>query len=592
MATMSKQEIAAALEEIGVLLEIKGENEFRCKSYHNAARALNQLPGDFHELMATGALGQTRGLGATMIEKITAMYNTGELEFLKELRSEIPPGVIDMLRIPGIGPKKVISFRQHLGVESIADLEKACLEGRVAGLKGFGLKTQQKILEGIAFLGQVGQRVLFNQAQPLGLRLLQQISQMDGVIRSELCGSLRRKRETAKDIDILVSSANPKPIMDAFVALPEVMQVVAHGETKSSVVAALASAGTKVVLNADLRIVPDISFACALHYFTGSKDHNIRMRSRALDRGLSLNEYALKKADGIIPCPEEKDIFAALDLDYIPPELREDTGEIEAAAEHRLPRLIETGEIRGVFHNHTTYSDGSASVEEMARAAQQLGFEYFGVGDHSQSLKVARGMSPERVRQQWQEIDAIQSRLPGIRILKGVEVDILEDGSLDYDDELLFQFDYVVASVHSHFNQTIEVMTRRICTAIAHPAVTMLGHATGRLLLQREAYRVDLDQVLSTAARHGTMIEINAHPVRLDLDWIHCKQAKKLGIPIVINPDAHAPAELALFQYGVYEARRGWLEKDDIFNTRTLPEIMHELQRRRQTRLERQKQLN
>lgn len=578
---MTKDEVAAALDEIGTLLELKGENSFKCNAYHNAARTVQQIDGDLKKMVGTDKLGDVRGIGDSLKEKITTLVQTGTLPYLVDLRTEIPPGLLDMLRIPGLGPKKAKALYEELAIDGVASLEKACKADKVSKLKGFGAKTQAKILEGISFLGQVGQRVRFDQAYPLGMALLEHLSKLPGVMRYELCGSLRRRRETAKDIDILLSADDPKPIMDAFVKLPEVMQIVGHGDTKSSIVAAMAIGGKKIVLNADLRVVPDESFPFALHYFTGSKDHNIRVRARAIERGLSLNEYALTGSKHSVKCKDEADIFKAVGLPWIPPELREDSGEIEAAEKHKLPKLIEYGDLRGVFHNHSTYSDGNASLEEMALAAKKLGWEYFGIGDHSQSLKIANGLSPASVRKQWKEIDALNERLTGIRIIKGTEVDILEDGSLDYDDELLQQFDYVVASVHTHFNQPIDVMTGRICKALAHPAVTMLGHATGRLLLQRDTYKVDLDAVLQAAAKHSKMIEINAHPVRLDLDWLHCKKAKAMGIPLVINPDAHSTDDLALTTFGVNEARRGWLEKDDVFNTRTLKQVMKELEKRK-----------
>jgi DNA polymerase (family X) len=577
MTRMNKDEVAAALDEIGTLLELKGENSFRCNAYHNGARTVQQIEGNLKDLIAAGKLGDIRGIGSGLVEKITTLAQTGELPFLNDLRAKVPAGLRDMLRIPGLGPKKVKAVHDALHVSDVAALETACRGGLVAGLKGFGEKTQAKILEGIAFLGQVGQRVRFDQAFPLSVALLDQLSRLPGVVRSELCGSLRRRRESAKDIDILISAHDPKPIMAAFVGLPEVMQVVGHGDTKSSIVAAMAIGGEKVVLNADLRVVDDEAFPFALMYFTGSKEHNIRLRARAIERGLSLNEYALSGGKRQVKCKTEEDIFHALDLPFIPPEIREDSGEIEAAEKHQLPKLIETTDIRGVFHNHTTASDGSASLEEMALAAKKLGLEFFGVGDHSQSLKIANGLSPERVRQQWREIDDLNKKLTGVHILKGTECDILEDGSLDFDDKLLAGFDYVVASVHTHFNMTSEAMTARICKALAHPAVTMLGHATGRLLLRRDGYKVDLDAVFQAAAQHGKMIEINAQPLRLDIDWRHCKKAKALGVPLVINPDAHSTAELALFEFGVNEARRGWLEKGDVFNTKTLKQVVKEL---------------
>lgn len=578
---MSKDDVADALDEIGTLLELKGENAFRTNAYHNAARLVQQLTGDLAQMVADGTLAEVRGIGDALSQKITTLVTTGKLPYLEELRASVPEGLVTMLRLPGLGPKKVKALHDLLKIDTIEKLKAACESGEVAKQKGFGKKTQDKILEGIKFRDQVGHRVRIDLALPLGLALLEQIRAFPGVIRSELCGSLRRRKETVADLDILVSSADAQPIMDAFVKLPEVVQVVAQGPTKSSVIAALHVHGSKVTLQADLRVVSDEQYPFALHYFTGSKEHNIRMRQRAIDRGLTLNEYALANDQRSVPCKTEEDIFAALDLPYIEPELREDTGEIEAGEAKKLPALVSDNDIRGVFHNHTTYSDGTATLEEMALECKKLGWEYFGVADHSQSLTIARGLPVGAVRKQWAEIDRVNAKLSGVRILKGTEVDILEDGSLDYDDELLAGFDYVVASVHSHFNLPEAEMTARVCKALSHPAVTMLGHATGRLLLKREGYKINLDEVIKTAARHGKMIEINAQPSRLDLDWKYVKQARAQGVPIVINPDAHSPGELALYTFGVQVARRGWLTKDDVFNTRGLADVTKELARRK-----------
>jgi DNA polymerase (family 10) len=355
--------------------------------------------------------------------------------------------------------------------------------------------------------------------------------------------------------------------------------VIGRGDTKSSIVV---SGGRGVTMNADLRIVRDEQFPLALHSFTGSKEHGVAMRQRAIDRGLKLNEYELAGPGRSVSCKDEADLFRALGLDYIPPELREHTGEIEAAEAHELPELIEVDQVRGVFHCHTNWSDGSNTLAEMAEAARALGLQYLGIGDHSQSLTVANGLSPERVKRQQAEIDALNAKLKGIKLLKGIECDILADGRLDFDDDVLASFDYVVASVHTYFKQSREEMTARIIRAVSHPLVTMLGHVTGRLLLRRDAYQVDLEAVLQAAAEHGTLVEINAHPQRLDLDWVHCKRAKQLGVRLVINPDAHSTAELAYFRYGVDVARRGWLEKKDVFNTGTLAQVTKELQARRE----------
>lgn len=579
---MTKDDVAAALEEIGVLLSLKGENDFKVRAYQNASRTISQLDGDLKTMTADGSLKQVRGIGEALLEKITTLVQTGTLPYLEELKASIPAGLIEMLRLPGVGAKKVKVLYESLGVITINDLKNACIANKVAVIKGFGEKTQAKILEGIAFLDTVGKRVRIDLAYPLGQRLLEQVKAMPGVQRAELCGSLRRKRESSKDIDILASSANVGPVMDAFTQLPEVMQVVVKGETKSSIVAALSIHGEKVVLNADLRVVPDESFAFALAYFTGSKEHNIRMRQRAIERGLSLNEYALDGRKNL-KCRTEEEIYKALDLDFVVPELREDTGEIEAAESRSLPKLLEASDIRGVFHNHTTASDGTASLKDMALAAKALGFEYFGVGDHSRSLTVANGLTPERVKAQWDEIDGLNQSLKGIRIFKGTECDILEDGTLDFEDGLLAGFDYVVASVHTFFHLSEEKQTARILKALSHPKVTMLGHATGRLLLRRDGYRVDLEAVIRAAAQHGKMIEINAQPMRLDLDWHWVKRAKAAGVKLVINPDAHSTGELALFTYGVDVARRGWLTKQDVFNSLNAKEVAEHFRSQRRS---------
>jgi DNA polymerase (family 10) len=537
------------------------------------------MPGDITDAVEQGKLVGVHGIGETLRDKITTLVQTGHLPYYEELRASLPPALVQMLRIPSLGPKKVKALYDTLKITTLDELKAACETGQVAKLKGFGAKTQAKILEGIQFLGEVGNRVRIDQALPIGLAVLEFLRKQPGVIRAELGGSLRRRRETAKDIDLLASSDDPASIMHSFVNMPQVKQVVAHGPTKSSVVVQDFVDGDKVTLNADLRIVTDKQFPFALHYFTGNKNHNIRIRQRAIDRGLRLNEYELSGDGKSINCKDEKDVFAALEVDYIPPEMREDTGEIDLAAwvngnsKHHLPKLIEPNDIRGIFHNHSRYSDGKNTIEEMALAAKALGYEYFGIGDHSQSLNIANGLTPDRVKKQHDEIDRLNAKLKGARVLKGAEVDILEDGSLDYSDKVLESFEYVVVSVHTLFAMPEDLMTRRICAALKHPLVTMLGHATGRLLLRREGYKVNLDKVLDCAAEYGKMVEINAQPSRLDLDWVYCKRAKALGIPLVINPDAHSTGELELVQYGVNVARRAWLENGDVFNTKSLKEV-------------------
>jgi DNA polymerase (family 10) len=577
---MDKSEVAAVLEEIAVLLELQGENPFRANAYAKAGRTIAQLETNLEDIVHAGTLAEIPGIGETLRDKITMLVTTGKLPFYDDLKAKTPPGWLQMLRLPGMGPKKVKTLSDQLGIDTLEKLKEACDQGTIAKLKGFGEKTQKNILEGLAFLDQMGNRVRLDQAMMIAETVVAELKKVPGIKRMELCGSVRRRKETIRDIDILVSADDAGPIMDAFVNLPNVQKVVGHGETKSSVtMTGIDHNAQRVLINADLRVVSDEQFPFALNYFTGSKEHNIRLRQRAIDYGYKLNEYDLAGAKKSIK--EEADIYKALDLAYVPPELREDTGEIDAAAKKALPDLLELDDIHGVFHNHTTWSDGAASLEQMANAARALGYQYLGIADHSQSLTVANGLTPKRVRDQQKEIDAFNTKHKGFRLFKGTEVDILADGSLDFDDKVLESFDYVVASVHSFFNQPQEEMTARIIKAISHPNVTMLGHATGRLLLRRDAYKVDLDAVLQAAAKAGTMIEINANPYRLDLDWIHCKRAKALGLTLVINPDAHATEELAFTRFGVDVARRGWLEKGDVFNTKTLAQVTKELDKRK-----------
>jgi len=571
---MDKNEVAAVLDEIGTLLELQGENRFRCLAYTNAARAISQLEGSLADVIKEGQLDKVPGIGETLRDKITELAATGHLPFYDELRKKTPPGLLELLRVPGLGPKKIKVLFEQLNIDDLTKLEAACKEGTVAKVKGFGAKTQEKILEGLAFLGQMGERVRLDQGMMVAALIVEGLKKVDGIQRLEVCGSIRRRRETVKDIDILVSSENAGPIMDAFVNLPQVQKLIGKGETKSSVVvAAFGTHGSKVALNADLRVVSDKQFPFALNYFTGSKEHNVALRQRAIEYGLKLNEYELSGPKKSVACKDEEDIYKALDLDYIPPELRENTGEIAAAAEHRLPALVADDDIQGIFHCHTDWSDGAATLDEMAAAAHKLGYKYLGLGDHSQSLKMANGLEPERVLAQQKLIDEVNAKYKDFQVFKGTECDILADGSLDYSDELLETFDYVVASVHTHFGMPVDEMTQRIIKAIAHPRVTMLGHATGRLILRRDAYKVDLEAVLQAAAKHKTMIEINASPHRLDLDWIHCKRAKALGVMLVINPDAHSTHDLENVPFGVSVARRGWQEKANVFNTRSLAEV-------------------
>ena len=492
----------------------------------------------------------------------------------------MPSGILALLRVPGLGPKKIKALRKALKVESLADLRAAAQTGAIASLKGFGAKTEANILEGIAFLEKTGGRILLNEALLLVAPIFEAVRSHAKVIRAEVCGSLRRRAETIGDLDILFSAKDPAPVLKEFVALPQVAKILAHGTTKASIL--LPAYKTDQFVQCDLRGVDDSQFPFALHYFTGSKAHNIAIRKRALARGLSLNEYALSGERGDVACRTEAELFQALGLAEIPPELREDTGEIEAAEKGTLPDLVALQDLTGTFHCHTDWSDGEATLEQMAEGARSAGLSYLGIADHSRSLRMARGLTIERVRDQWSQIDALNKKWgSGFRLFKGTECDIMADGSLDYPDDVLDGFDYVVASVHSHFRMSREEMTARMIRAVSNPRVTMLGHPTGRLLLARDNYAVDLDAVIDAAAKAGTMIEINANPHRLDLDAAHCRRARQKGVRIVINPDAHSVSGLQDLTYGVSVARRAWLSPADLLNTASLQKVARQLEQLR-----------
>ena len=560
---------------MGTLLEVRGENAFRVRAYHQVAQLLKGLPGDLSEMIADGSLAATAGIGETMLSKITQLSMTGHLPSYDELKRSTPPGLIALLRVPGLGPKKIKQLHDTLRIESLADLRAACLSGRIAGTKGFGQKTEAKILEGIDFLESVGDRILVSTAQRLIAPVFDAVRTHPNVIRSEICGSLRRRAETIGDLDILFSADDISPVLETFTNLPDVAKVLAHGPSKASI---------RLIdgVQCDLRGVADEQYPFALHYFTGSKTHNIAMRKRAIARGLKLSEYALEGAEGPIACRTEADLFRALGLAEIPPELREDGFEFPLAESGMIPRLVDRAELTGTFHCHTNWSDGGASLEEMVEAAQIAGLRYLGIADHSRAAAYAGGLSEERVRRQWAAIDAMNDTLGDrFRVFKGTECDIMADGSLDFPDDLLAGFDFVVASVHNGFGMDRETMTARIVRAVRNPRVTMLGHPTGRLLLAREGYALDLDAVLQAAAEAGTMIEINANPHRLDLDAVHARRASQLGITIVINPDAHTTSGYADLDYGMGVARKAGLTAEAIFNTREPGEVGRTLEQRR-----------
>ncbi len=564
---LDKSQVAEKLEQIAMILELTGENAFKVRAYENAARTLAGLDEDLDELIASGQLTDIRGIGKNLAEHITELHTTGALKEYERLRSSVPDGVIAMLGIQGLGPKKVKVLWKELGITSIDTLELICRQGRVAKLKGFGEKTQEKILQGIQFLKRFQGQFLFCDAQAAALVLLDAVENMKETKRAEIAGSIRRRKEIIGDIDILASSNASAPIMDAFTEHPMVEAVTAKGRTKSSVV-------LKNGINADLRVVADDEYPFALHYFTGSKAHNVAMRARAKKRGMKLSEYGLFKGDKPTPCKDEAAIFKTLGLAYIEPELREDMGEMEAAAKGTLPELVGIGDLKGILHVHSDYSDGTASIEEMAKTAKAMDMAYLGIADHSRSASYAGGLTVDEVTKQHREIDRLNKKLKGFHIFKGIECDILKDGKLDYPDTVLATFDFVIATIHMRFAKDEKTMTERICAALKNPHVDMLAHPTGRLLLSREGYAVDLAAIIDCAAQHDVAIEINANPHRLDLDWRWCRRAKEKGVKLSINPDAHGPEGLADIAYGVGIARKGWLEKGDVLNALTTKQLI------------------
>lgn len=565
---MDKNKVADILDEIGTLLELKGENPFKTRAYGNAARTLRGLTEDLHELVVENRLREVKGIGEALAEKITELVTTGRLQYYENLRATFPAGLMDMLRIPGFGPKKAKRLFEELGIGSIDDLEKACKADRLSRLEGFGAKSQQKILEGIQQIRQFSGRHLFHVAAHAAIPLFEAVKKHPKIIRAELAGSLRRHKETIKDIDIVASckDSDREAIFEFFIKQPGVQSVIAKGETKSSV---LLENG----IPADLRLLKDVQFPYLLHHFTGSAEHNIAVRGYAQKLGIKVSEHGLFRGEKLIPCKTEADIFAALGMQYVPPELREDMGEIEAALKNAVPDLIEKKDLRGVLHCHSTHSDGSNTIREMAEACKELGFEYLGISDHSMSVYYANGLQPARVKAQHKEIDKLNAELKGFHIFKGTECDILPDGRLDYPEEVLASFDFVVASIHSSMNMTEEKATQRLIKAMQHPAVRILGHPTGRLLLGRDGYPINHRKVIDAAAELGVCIEINASPYRFDLDWRHCKYARDKGVPISINPDAHNRDGIADIFFGVGIARKGWLRKKDVLNTKNTKDL-------------------
>ena len=569
---MNKDEIAGVFENIARLLELKGENPFKVRAYTHAARALETLSEPLETLIAEERLTAVDGIGKATGEKITELSTHNRLDYYDHLREEFPPDILTLFEIQGLGAKKIKALWDTLKVHSVTSLERACKDGSVAALPGFGEKTAANILKGIEHMRSHAGEFLFGDVAHIAEGLLDDLRGHPDVNLAQIAGSFRRKKEIVRDLDFIVSTKQPEAVMTFFTTHPLVENVLAHGATKSSVI-------LKSGVQCDLRAVTGPEFPFALNYFTGSKEHNVRMRSRALSRGWSLNEYRFSAAEGRElrePLPEvheEADIYRALGLDPVEPELREDRGEIDAAEKHKLPHLIEWTNLRGTFHNHTTASDGRATLENMVAAAKELGLEYLGIADHSKASFQASGLDEIRLAAQVARIAELNAADKEFRIFAGTECDILKDGSLDFADEVLATLDYVVASVHSSFTMPEAEMTNRIIRACENPHVTMLGHLTGRLLLSREPYQLNIPAILDAAAATGTIIELNANPRRLDLDWRWWPLAKEKGVKCAINPDAHTTAGLQDLIFGVGIARKGWLTKNDVINTLPLTRI-------------------
>jgi DNA polymerase (family 10) len=577
---MSNAEIAEVFSEIATLLEIKGENPFRARAYQRVAETIGSLTEDLAAIRARGELRSIAGIGTSTAGKIEELLDRGECQQHQDLLKEFPAGVFDLLRIPGVGPKTVRMLLDEK-ITTVEELEEAAKAGRLRTLRGMGQKTEEEILRGIGRLREYGQRTNLGVAWEMAQRIMAELRERAPVDQIEAAGSLRRMKETIGDLDILVTSKRPQAVMDVFVELAEVAEVLTHGRAKSSVV-------TTAGIQTDLLVVAPESWGAALLYFTGSKQHNIRLRDEGVRAGLRLNEYGVFRVKGDqetrIGGRTEEEVYAALKLPLIPPELREDLGEIEAARKGALPHLIELSDIRGDLQMHSTWSDGHNSIVAMARAAKALGYRYVAITDHSPSETVANGLTVERLRKRFREVEAARRSVPGIAILNGAEVDIKRDGSLDYPDDVLAELDFVVASVHSGWKMDRASMTARIRKALENPWVDALGHPTGRLIGQREPYAVDMEAVLERAARLGVALEINAYPDRLDLKDVHARRAKELGVKLVINTDAHGTDQLRVIHFGVATARRGWVEAGDVINTLPLAALRKSLRRARGTR--------
>ena len=584
MAEVTRDYLADILEEIALLLELKGENPFKIRAYRNGAEIIRSFDGDIVTRAMDGELTGIKGIGDALQQKLHELAISGKLAFHQTLRDEFPEGIFELLQLQGLGPKKVRALYDKLDISSLGDLRRACEAGEVGSLSGFGKKTEEKILNSIDDHERFAGYYLLADVAPDAERILSILREHPEASRVEIAGSYRRGKETLHDLDFLVATTNPNALTTFFAQIPGIREVIAQGQTKASI-------RLENGLQCDLRAISNSEWPFALMYFTGSKEHNVELRSRALKQGLTLNEYHLRPVEGsgrAEPTPElheEEDVYRELGLQFIDPSIRENRGEFEIAAQGEVPRLVEQENLRGTFHNHTTESDGRSTLCEMANAARQLGLSYLGISDHSKSSFQANGLSEERLLKQVAEIRAMNATLDDLDLYAGNEVDILRDGSLDFDNEILAQLDYVVASVHASFNLSEKEMTDRLIKAMENPYVSMLGHPSGRLLLRRDAYAVNHEKIIDCASATGTVIELNCSAKRMDMDWRWWKRARDKGVICSVNPDAHHVDGFQNLHFGIRVARKGWLRREDILNCRSSQEISEWMQTPKEERV-------
>ena len=574
---MKNVELSQIFDQIAKILKIKGENPFKIRAYENIVSVLNSLPTDIESIYRKGELNDIPGVGKAIAKKIEEYLTTNKLEYYEKLKETIPSGVIGFLDILEIGPKTARLLYEQLGVDSIEKLEKAIEEHRIKDLPGMGEKSEENILRGIKLYRKRHKRFLLGIALPIAKKIKNHLGKMKEVKKINIAGSLRRRVETIGDIDILAASTKPEKIMKEFISLPQTREVLSEGLTKSTII-------TNENIQVDLRIVNPLSYGAALQYFTGSQNHNIKIRGLAQKKGLKINEYGVYDAitDKKIAGEQEVKIYKTLNLPYIPPELREDRGEVESALENKLPKIVEHSDIRGDLHMHSKWSDGNNTILQMAEAAEKSGFQYIAITDHSQSLGVAGGLAIERINEQIKKIKLLNQELSDFIILCGSEVDIKIDGSLDFPDEILSGLDIVIAAIHSGFKQDSKTMTRRIVNAMKNKWVHMIAHPTGRKIDYRDPYQIDMHEIIKAAAETGTILEINARPERLDLNDVYCRMAKDKGVQLAIGTDAHSTDGFRTMEFGVSVARRGWLEKKDVINTLPLHKLLKRLRKKKE----------